>query len=133
MGHQAVRNIVHVLQHVSLQSFNPFQSYDVYSLEVPVSLIASKFVALQSPASRAVTFLQVSPCPRGVTLAPPLGMGAGFWVPALASWRPGATIKFQACSQYSQMSLKVCPRSPKVIKITAKRRPKTIPKRSVQR
>ena len=36
---------------------------------------------------------------------------------------PFKSMKFQACSQYPQISLKVCPRSPKVTKMT----PKTLP------
>ena len=42
------------------------------------------------------------------------------WAPPGNPWK---TIKFQACSQYPQISLKVCPRSPKVTKMT----PKTVP------
>ena len=45
----------------------------------------------------------------------------------LSTWgvpgNPWKSIKFQACSQYPQISLKVSPRSPKVTKMT----PKTLP------
>ena len=48
---------------------------------------------------------------------PPTWRVLWIWAPAGNPWK---TIKFQACSQYPQISLKVCPRSPKVTKMTAK-------------
>ncbi len=65
-------------------------------------------------------FLGCNLLPSWTRALPSTWCCARIWAPPGNPWK---TIKFQACSQYPQISLKVCPRSPKVTKMT----PKTIP------
>ena len=65
-------------------------------------------------------FLGCNLLPPWTSTLPPTWCGPRIWAPPGNPWK---TIKFQACSQYPQISLKVCPRSPKVTKMT----PKTLP------
>ena len=68
-------------------------------------------------------FLGCNLLPSWTRVLPSTWCCARIWHPPGNPWK---TIKFQACSQYPQISLKVCPRSPKVTKMIAK----TIPQDS---
>ena len=65
-------------------------------------------------------FLGCNLLPPWMNTLPSTWCCARIWAPPGNPWK---TIKCQACSPYPQISLKVCPRSPKVTKMT----PKTIP------
>ena len=101
-------------------------SLQVHSLKIckltGYRCILWKFVNLQLIGLyfTARMFLGCNLLPTWNTPIPPTWWGRRIWAPPGNPWK---TIKFQACSQYPQISLKVCPRSPKVTKMT----PETLP------
>ena len=103
-----------VYQYCEFTVLRPFNHFNLMSLEY-YSFLAC---ILQSKWFEGLDLVGVL-APWNLSL-PPTGVVLWIWVLPGNPWK---TIKFQACSQYPQISLKVCPRSPKVTKMT----PKTLP------